>query len=79
MLLDIHTHRRAAVPGEYILSVEPARFEPVDGCYYSVGIHPWKVSEAAPEDWEKLEKELKMRTQKKEQGRHININCWLTV
>ena len=31
-------------------------FEPVDGCYYSVGIHPWKVSEAAPEDWEKLEK-----------------------
>ena len=56
MLLDIHTHRRVAVSGEYILSVEPARFEPVDGCYYSVGIHPWKVSEAAPEDWEKLEK-----------------------
>ena len=56
MLLDIHTHRRVAVSGEYILSVEPARFEPVDGCYYSVGIHPWKVSEAAPEDWEKLER-----------------------
>ena len=36
MLLDIHTHRRVAVSGEYILSVEPARFEPVDGCYYSV-------------------------------------------
>ncbi len=43
MLLDIHTHRNAAVPGECIFNVEPAWFEPVEGCYYSVGIHPWKV------------------------------------
>lgn len=48
MLLDIHTHRNAAVPGECIFNVEPAWFEPVEGCYYSVGIHPWKVLEAGP-------------------------------
>lgn len=56
MLLDIHTHRNAAVPGECIFNVEPAWFEPVEGCYYSVGIHPWKVLEAGPEDWTTLEK-----------------------
>lgn len=56
MLLDIHTHRRTAVPGEYILNIGPARFDPAEGGYYSVGIHPWKVPEAAPEDWEKLER-----------------------
>ena len=31
MLLDIHTHRNAAVSGECIFNVEPARFEPVEG------------------------------------------------
>ena len=56
MLLDIHTHRNAAVPGECIFNVEPAWFEPVEGGYYSVGIHPWKVLEAGPEDWTTLEK-----------------------
>ncbi len=56
MLLDIHTHRNAAVPGECIFNVEPAWFEPVEGCYYSIGIHPWKVLEAGPEDWTTLEK-----------------------
>lgn len=56
MLLDIHTHRHTAVPGEYIFNAEPARFEPAEGCYYAVGIHPWKVSEAGPEDWAMLEK-----------------------
>ena len=50
MLLDIHTHRNAAVPGECIFNVEPAWFEPVEGCYYSVAIPPWKVLEAGPED-----------------------------
>ena len=38
MLLDIHTHRNAAVPGECIFNVEPAWFEPVEGCYYSTPI-----------------------------------------
>ena len=56
MLLDIHTHRNAAVSGECIFNVEPARFEPVEGCYYSVGIHPWTVLETGPEDWTTLEK-----------------------
>ena len=56
MLLDIHTHRNAAVPGECIFNVEPAWFEPVEGCYYSVGIHPWKVLEAGPEDLDNVGK-----------------------
>ncbi len=51
MLLDIHTHHNAAVPGESIFNVEPAWFEPAEGCYYSIGIHPWKVLETGPEDW----------------------------
>lgn len=55
MLLDIHTHHEKDIPGESILNVEPGRFEPVEGCYYSIGIHPWKVSEAGPEDWKRLE------------------------
>lgn len=55
MLLDIHTHHMAALPGESILNVEPARFDPAEGYYYSVGIHPWKASEAGPEEWKRLE------------------------
>ena len=30
-------------------------FEPAEGCYYSIGIHPWKVLETEPEDWKRLE------------------------
>lgn len=59
MLLDIHTHHaRTAVPGESIVDVEPSGFLPVEGYYYSVGIHPWKVWETCAEDWELLEKAL---------------------
>lgn len=55
MLLDIHTHHPAAIPGGSIVNIEPARFNPAEGCYYSVGIHPWKAGEAAAEDWKQLE------------------------
>lgn len=55
MLLDIHTHHITALPGESILNVEPARFDPAEGYYYSVGIHPWKASEAGLEEWKRLE------------------------
>lgn len=43
MLLDIHTHHKEGIPGENILNVEPGLFGPAEGCYYSIGIHPWKV------------------------------------
>ena len=45
MLLDIHTHHKEGIPGENILNVEPGLFGPAEGCYYSIGIHPWKVLE----------------------------------
>ena len=54
MLLDIHTHHKEGIPGENILNVEPGLFEPAEGCYYSIGIHPWKVLETEPEDWKRL-------------------------
>ena len=34
---------------------QPGLFEPAEGCYYSIGIHPWKVLETEPEDWKRLE------------------------
>lgn len=55
MLLDIHTHHKEGIPGENILNVEPGLFGPAEGCYYSIGIHPWKVLETEPEDWKRLE------------------------
>lgn len=59
MLLDIHTHDTdIVVPGESIVSVEPPRFMPVEGVYYSVGIHPWRIMETVPEDWDCLQKAL---------------------
>ena len=43
MLLDIHSHYAALIAGESIWNVEPAVFSPIEGNYYSVGIHPWKA------------------------------------
>lgn len=56
-LLDIHTHRLATVPGESVQCVEPSAFAPISGCYYSVGIHPWKAHEAFQDEalWTLLE------------------------
>lgn len=62
MLLDIHTHCLSTVPGESILNVEPAFFDDaewMDGRYYSVGIHPWKVSAAGEPEWERLQEVVK--------------------
>lgn len=49
MILDIHTHHIDPINKEYIQNVELGQFYPEDGCYYSLGIHPWKVNE----QWEK--------------------------
>lgn len=45
-LLDIHTHRLPAVAGTAITSTGPDAFVPEPGMYYSVGLHPWQVSES---------------------------------
>jgi len=53
-ILDIHTHHLPAEPGSAILNVSPADFIPASGQYYSVGYHPWYLSEDGTEDWSLL-------------------------
>lgn len=52
MIKDIHTHRIDA--REAVISVNPWEFNPVEGLYYSVGIHPWQVGRAAEADFDRL-------------------------
>lgn len=54
MLLDIHSHYAAPIAGESIWNVEPAVFSPIEGNYYSVGIHPWKAGAVREEEWRLL-------------------------
>lgn len=42
--VDIHTHFERK--GKVIVNRYPADFSPIEGYWYSVGIHPWYVSEA---------------------------------
>lgn len=41
--LDIHTHHPAPQPGA-VISVVYDEFNPIEGQWYSVGIHPWNTS-----------------------------------
>ena len=41
MILDVHTHNLTATNA--IISVEPGDFKPVEGLFYSVGLHPWSA------------------------------------
>lgn len=43
MILDIHTHKVDSTCRQAIISVEPAKFCPIEGQLYSVGIHPWNT------------------------------------
>ena len=52
MIKDIHTHRADAC--EAVISVNPWEFNPVEGLYYSVGIHPWQVGRATDADFDRL-------------------------
>lgn len=52
MIKDIHTHRIDA--REAVISVNPWEFNPVEGLYYSVGIHPWQAARAAEADFDRL-------------------------
>lgn len=54
-ILDIHTHR-SAPQFEAVVNVSPEGFCPVQGQYYSVGIHPWDTVGEIPEShWKRLE------------------------
>ena len=54
MLLDIHTHHVSPVAGESIRNVGVSAFSPAKGYFYSVGIHPWTITDKWEEEWEKL-------------------------
>lgn len=41
MITDVHTHH--ANRAEAIISANACDFNPAEGCYYSVGIHPWDI------------------------------------
>ena len=47
MIYDIHTHH-FATSGEAIEQLTPDAFHPKPGCYYSVGLHPWDISDRWP-------------------------------
>ena len=42
--VDIHTHRQPQVPGEAIVNCFPETFVPQAGGWYSVEIHPWRIT-----------------------------------
>lgn len=45
--VDIHTHQLPVVSGEAIVNCYPETFAPQEGCWYSVGIHPWHLMPSA--------------------------------
>ncbi len=53
--IDIHTHQRKG--GKTIINCYPSDFYPQEGLWYSIGIHPWYVSDASfTNDFRTLEK-----------------------
>lgn len=52
-IVDIHTHHEREGA---ILSCMPSSFHPVEGRYYSVGIHPWYITDKYVEEWKKLQR-----------------------
>jgi len=55
-ILDIHTHHAAPQP-EAIVCVSPEDFNPIEGQWYSVGIHPWEtLNGITDETWALFEK-----------------------
>lgn len=46
--IDIHTHHLLTVDGaKCILNRTPEDFTPAEGCWYSVGVHPWHLDKKA--------------------------------
>lgn len=56
MLLDIHTHRSENEDSPHaLLNFSPKDFHPVDGHFYSVGLHPWDAHTVTDIDWQLLQ------------------------
>lgn len=57
-ILDIHTHHSAPQP-RGVICVAPEAFSPIGSQLYSVGIHPWDITNGITDQtWEKLEAAL---------------------
>ena len=56
LCLDIHTHHPAPQP-QAVVSVGIEDFNPIEGQYYSVGIHPWQTTRnITVEEWAQLDR-----------------------
>lgn len=57
MIFDVHTHQLPLCSGTAIVNCSfPETFVPSKGEYYSVGIHPWSLSDGVKEEeWARLE------------------------
>ena len=53
--VDIHTHHLTSVPGKAIENCYPEAFAPQEGCWYSVGIHPWHLIDNQGKQDDRLE------------------------
>lgn len=53
MILDIHTHADGAVPNA-VVNQRRIDFTPIEGQFYSVGIHPWDITENPIESMSQL-------------------------
>lgn len=47
MIYDIHTHHHPAAPGTAVVQLTPDAFSSLPEHFYSVGLHPWHISN----DW----------------------------
>lgn len=55
MILDIHTHHLDPSNKDCIQNIEIGLFNPQEGCFYSLGLHPWKVNERWENDFDLLQ------------------------
>ena len=56
LCLDIHTHHHPPCP-EAVVSAAPEGFNPLEGQWYSIGIHPWDTdTNVTPEQWEEFDR-----------------------
>ncbi len=53
-ILDIHTHSCKSNPSQHIFSCMPSAFSPLEGGFYSVGIHPWNINARVKDEFEYL-------------------------
>lgn len=52
-IIDIHTHHLDAAHA--VIAVSPQQFAPQPGLYYAVGLHPWWLDDATPDQLSLLE------------------------